>query len=444
MRLRARRWDAIVLGGALPGLIAATRLALDKKRVLLVEEEAAARIPPSLRDPFVIPHANGGPIDRCLRALALPLIDRRRLHVEPVGMQVLLPGVRADLGSATHTADELVAWGLAKPEAATHWVDAWARASDEQLAQLLETPFVRSGRGLALGRGRGRHDVEIPYAEPGTPLAEWYAALSAGLTGDGEPAAARAVGAVLQGLSFFASAAESLTGLLRQRFQALHGEIRLVSRRFSLVNVDGAAAIRPGHGAELWVARAMIVNAPVAPLRRLFREAGDSDPDFLPELRVRGRRVEVCFDTERDQIPEGMARRLIDATRGPEEARVSIGWNPSRSGARAEVFAHTRVETEDAAEILRVKEQLAARVRALLPFAGERLEAREAPDAPSWDDDSIVESTPGDAWPHEIGVRLVARPPVYWIPRGAVSALGTEGECLLGWRTGDAILADLG
>jgi hypothetical protein len=175
-----------------------------------------------------------------------------------------------------------------------------------------------------------------------------------------------------------------------------------------------------------------------------LREAGDGDPDFLPHNRVRGRRVDVVLDTQRDQVPEGMARRLVDATGGPDRERVRIGWNPSRSGARAEIFASTSVATDDAAEMLKVKERLAERVRALLPFAGERLEQRDALEVPTWDNDSILEDAArGEAWPSEIGVRLIARPPVYWLPRGAVGSLGTEGECLLGWRAGDVILGDL-
>src|SRR3972149_5623246 len=42
---RARRGDAIVLGGALPGLVAAIRLGQRGHRVLVVEEGAAAGLP---------------------------------------------------------------------------------------------------------------------------------------------------------------------------------------------------------------------------------------------------------------------------------------------------------------------------------------------------------------------------------------------------------------
>ena len=40
-RHRTRRWDVLVLGSALPGMVAAIRLALRGARVLIVEEEVA-------------------------------------------------------------------------------------------------------------------------------------------------------------------------------------------------------------------------------------------------------------------------------------------------------------------------------------------------------------------------------------------------------------------
>ncbi len=88
---------------------------------------------------------------------------------------------------------------------------------------------------------------------------------------------------------------------------------------------------------------------------------------------------------------------------------------------------------------------MAERVRALMPFAGERLERRDALETPAWDDVGVVEDTPsGESWPREIGVRIVSRPPVYLLPRQAVASLGAEGECFLGWRAGELILSELG
>ena len=51
---RARRWDVVVLGGALPGLVAAVRRGMAQLRVLVVEEESAARAPVLSREPFFL------------------------------------------------------------------------------------------------------------------------------------------------------------------------------------------------------------------------------------------------------------------------------------------------------------------------------------------------------------------------------------------------------
>ena len=109
-RTRARRWDVVVLGSSLPGLIAAVRLAMGRLRVLVVEEEAAARQPATVREPFFLAGSGaGGVLDACLRALALPLIDRRRLASESLAYQVVMPDARVDVASPARTAEELVA-----------------------------------------------------------------------------------------------------------------------------------------------------------------------------------------------------------------------------------------------------------------------------------------------------------------------------------------------
>jgi flavin-dependent dehydrogenase len=59
-RLWARRWDVLVLGSALPGLVAAVRLGMAGARVLVVGEEAAARTPPLLLEPFYAAGARNG------------------------------------------------------------------------------------------------------------------------------------------------------------------------------------------------------------------------------------------------------------------------------------------------------------------------------------------------------------------------------------------------
>lgn len=454
-RLRARRWDAVVLGASLAGLVAATRLAIAKKSVLLVEEEDAARWPLSLREPFLIP---GGPdtvVDRCIRELGLPLIDRRRLVPETIGLQVLLAKARVDLGAADLCASELVAWGLAKPEEAASWAGQLGDASRRELDEILETPLVRTqrGRAFAVGRRRGVADA-APVDPVSKELRAFAELLRRGLTlpetlyGD-KPAevSARAIGAVFSEIACFQSEAETLSGLMRQRFQALHGEIRLLPGRFSLVNVDGAAAIRPAGSSELWVGKALIINAPAGLLREWLDEGGEGEAtDFLPRAEQSVRRVVLRFQVPRDQIPEGMGRRVLDESLGHEADPnlVWIAWNPGRSGASAEIIASVLCAADaPSSERKRLETALEARVRALLPFAEERLERNDLPPTPRWDNDFIYESQ-SESWPDEIAIRLVSRPAVYRIPREAAAPLGQEADCLLGWRAGETILGELG
>jgi hypothetical protein len=63
---------------------------------------------------------------------------------------------------------------------------------------------------------------------------------------------------------------------------------------------------------------------------------------------------------------------------------------------------------------------------------------------PRWDDELALEDpAPGSGWPGEVALRLLSRPPVYRLPREETAVLGFEGDCLLGWRAGEAILAEL-
>ena len=89
---RTRRWDAVVLGGALPGLIAAVRLGMRGARVLVLEEDVALAAFPGLREPFLMTGGDGnGVLATCLRALGVPLIDRRRLAPDASAYQLVYP-----------------------------------------------------------------------------------------------------------------------------------------------------------------------------------------------------------------------------------------------------------------------------------------------------------------------------------------------------------------
>ena len=137
-RLRARRWDAIVLGTALPGLVAAVRLAMHGARLLVIEEETSVTAFPGLREPFLVTGAESGSLlGPCMQALGLPLIDRRRLAPGPLAYQVVLPDARVDVGEPTLTVRELVAWGLAKPDDARALVRELSAAAQAERAAVL-------------------------------------------------------------------------------------------------------------------------------------------------------------------------------------------------------------------------------------------------------------------------------------------------------------------
>ena len=91
-RLRARRWDAIVLGSGLSALIAAARLGAAHHSVLVVEEDAARAQHPVLREPFLLSGLRDeGILYHLLRILNIPLIDRRRLQAERPGLSGRVP-----------------------------------------------------------------------------------------------------------------------------------------------------------------------------------------------------------------------------------------------------------------------------------------------------------------------------------------------------------------
>ena len=456
--LRARRWDVVVLGSALPGLVAATRIAMGKLRVLLVQEEAATELPPSLSDPFFLPAHRDGPVESCLRGLGLPLIDRRRLRPEPVALQVLLPAIRADIGRASVTADELTAWGLLKPEAAQRFVGALLDASARGRKRLLGAPLIGGGggfrefaRGVVRHRSAAAEDALTPFLKISPGLRRWVEvqlrALS--LNANHPPhalARGRLLGAVLDGGVCFATAEESITGLLRRRLQTLHVEMRNLSGPFELVSADAAPAIYCDEGSELWVGRALLLNAPVTALQSCLREVRGEEPDFLTEPPGAGRWIAVRMKVDRALVPEGMARRLLDASAGEGPGSVvRVAWNPHRDGSHAELVASGYLpEPIHPPQRAAYREQLVDRVRALFPFGSDRIEICPSPAQPRWDDAALVEDpVAGAEWPVDLTLRLLSKPAVYRLPREGAGPLGVEGECLLGWQAGEALLEDL-
>lgn len=458
-RVRARRWDVVVLGSALPGLIAAVRLAMGRLRVLIVEEEAAARLPAAVRDPFFLAGAaSGGVLDACLRALALPLIDRRRLATEPIAYQVVLPEARVDVASPTRTAEELVAWGLAKPDVARALVRGLSEAAAGEREALLDAPMVRALR-LAAGLGRAvprppRHARGLPgeVSQPTPELAPWLEAQLRALVNVATPkippeARARLLGGALEGGAGFENAEDTLVGLLRRRFHALHGEIRLLPGRFELVSIGELAGIAPSMSDEVWFGRALMLNTPLGPLTD-WLEASGGAPDFLPAKPHLRRRGWAALRMPRECLPEGMAHRVLRvgnpklALEGANLVRIAVV--PEKSGRDVQVVA-TYLLPEGEFDEAALEAEVAESLLDLMPFARDHARRAVASPRPRWDDDLALEDpAPGTGWPSEVDLRLMNRPPVYRLPREQVGVLGVEGDCLLGWRAGDAILGDLG
>jgi hypothetical protein len=454
--LRARRWDAIVLGGALPGLVAAARMGQRGHRVLVVEEEAAARLPASVRDPFYLgPPGGDGVVDACLAALKIGLRDRRRIEADGITYQMVSQEARIDVGSPAHTARELVSWGLAKPEQARDIVRNLAEAAQSQLPALLDAPLVRrSGlRGLSRARPTTAPDIrrrdlpDLGFLEDPALQSFFMPQVEAlsQVSGRALPTAARArlLGAALLGGGSFSSSEITLRRLLRRRVEELHGELRTV-RGFELVVVDPHPGIAMPSSREVWLGRVLILNAPPGLVGGALREQEQPLPPFLEAPPPTRSRLTLDLRCEPDVVPEGMERRVIAASRAPDgSARVvSIARWPGRAAHDPiQLVARMTIGAQDDPE--EAREAIVNAVRELMPFSEGRLLQREHP-RPRWDDiEAICEADPGSTWPPEVDIRLSSRPPVYAIPREPLGALGTEGDILIGWRAGDAISEDL-
>jgi phosphoribosylformylglycinamidine cyclo-ligase len=137
---RVRRWDVLMLGSALPGLIAAVRLGQRGLRVLVLEERAAES-DDFAREPFLLVDAEShGVLAECLRAMGIALIDQRRFVGEDVALQVCDAERRVDLGRTSHTADEWASWGLASRDDARRFAAALDEAAEAERASLLAAP----------------------------------------------------------------------------------------------------------------------------------------------------------------------------------------------------------------------------------------------------------------------------------------------------------------
>jgi len=459
--VRARRWDVIVLGGALPGLIAAARLGMQGARVLVVEEEAAARAHPSLREPFLLSgQGPGGVLEACLKALTIPLIDRKKIEAEAIALQVVLPDRRIDVGEPQMTLEELVSWGLAKPEEAHELIRALLEAAAAERTAMLEAPVVKAGGLRSLARSTGtprgaRHGRGLPVGvatasgELALVLEAQVRALSQlGASSPPPEARARLLGAPLEGGTRYASADGFLRTLLRRRIQALFGEFRTLAGRFELVTLGNQPGVAAAGGHDVWLGRALILNAPRASLAAALAADGGGAPDFLAGPTPTRRRIALPLHLRAPVLPEGMARRVVRVIDPglPVEGTncVSLVVLPSPHGGDSrDLVASAIVAAGSDAERAAAEARIEQAVRELMPFSQGHI-VRDPLPAVRWDEESPGDPAVGESWPSDVEIRVSSRPPVYALPRDAVAGLGFEGAILLGWRAGDAIRADLG
>jgi hypothetical protein len=450
--LRSRRWDVLVLGTALPGLVVGIRLAMAGHRVLIAEEDATARTPLLLREPFIVPGVLGGGLaDGALRALGIPLIERRRFAPSEVAYQVLLPEARLDVGDRDMTAGELVAWGLAKPEHARALAHELERSAAELGQGLLEAPFVKRGARLPSFSRDAPTGVGLPtgVSTAGGELADYFSLQSRGLselpgTDPGPEPATRLLGANLAGGIGHSIRETGLLGALRERLESLHAEFRTIGCPFEFVELGQHPGILRAGPGDVWLGRALVINTVDGALTRALEGWGKPVPGFLGGEPPAFRRCAVHFRALREVVPEPLApRALLPAPEGSSfVSPIRLSVHPSPRGNRfAELVASATIPAE--ADPAPAADALEAEIRELMPFSEKRLKAGPLPPIPGWDD-PMSQPAHASGWPSTVNIRTRSREPVFTLPREEVASLGVEGELLLGWRAGDAIREELG
>jgi hypothetical protein len=454
-RLRARRWDVVVLGSALPGLVAAVRLGMAGARVLVVAEEAAVKTPPLLLEPFYLAGTRpGGVLQACLTALGVPPIERRGVEREEIAYQVVLPGARIDVGLPARTQDEWVASGLAKPELARDAVRGLESAAHAEAEALLEATLIRRGVRRAPARpapaaGGGRHLRGLPasLSRPEPALARFLEvqvrALSNLASSQPSPEArARLLGAPFEGGLRFAPG-HGARALVRRRLEQVHGEVRVATAPFELVEIDGHPGIALWRQRDAWLGRALVLNAPLGRLAAVLEQAESPVPDFLRVPTPPRRRAAVQLRALREVLPEAMASRLLLVDESGESPIGVALYDLDREPRHVDVTASQAVD--DGADLGAAHDRMEQAVRALLPFSDRRIGRVAAAPRPAWDDELALGDPhgTGGGWPTEVEIRVATKAPVFVLPREELAGLGPEGDLLLGWQAGDTIAAAL-
>lgn len=448
---RLRRWDAVVLGGALPGLVAAVRLAQRGSRVLVIEETSAANGFFGLREPFVLPDPGpDGVLGACLRELSVPLIDRRRLTPSDVALQITTPQARIDFGHPPIALAELTAWGLVKPEAGRALLTALDEGARAEREALLASPIVRSLRRRWRGEipGRGDRRVAGGLAEVPEALAPLLNGLVRALSdlGTSEPSAearTRLLGSLLAGAATPDVEGDGLRGMLRRRFGELLGEFRPTRGALKLLSVGGNAAVGLDDPPETCSGRVLVLNAPLA---GIASACGDSAPAPLRASPPSARRHRLHYRSEAGALPVGMSERVARLS-SPDEsgtrAVVTLQTYPqARPGGPVDLIAAT-IGPEGETSRGEAEDWIRRTIHDLVPFSEQTLESVDVPET-TWDSDApLIDPAGGACWPKLADIRLSQRPAIFALERGVTAGLGVEGDLLLGWRAGEAIGEEL-
>jgi hypothetical protein len=435
-------------------------------RVLILEEYAAAIAYPGMREPFMMAGSGSdGVLGSCLKALEIPLIDRRRIRPAFPAYQVALPKARVDVGDADRTAEELEAWNLSPKETARNLVASLQEGSEAQQRVLLAAKIYTGGRRIprlsrsfpSLPQKPGVHpNRRDPIADPigsataeASALAAFCDAQLRALSDFAEiepptTVRTRLLGAALGGAAEIAEGNCWLRDLLNRRIASLYGETRQLRGAFRLVSAGNQPAIEFERTPEVCAGRALLINAPLPALRDTI--AKDAIPELLRGPAASHRRLSVHLRGPHRALPEGMAARVIrignlsEKISGTNLIRLRIFENPDGVDP-ADLVASAVVPID--ATVDAVRDEIESGVASLFPLGREgwvRVPSR----APLWDRDEFLADPHGEGnWPAGIPLRPISRTPAYVLDRWKLGALGFEGDLLLGWRAGDAIASDL-
>jgi hypothetical protein len=231
--------------------------------------------------------------------------------------------------------------------------------------------------------------------------------------------------------------------LVRRRLEQVHGEVRVATAPFELVEIDGHPGVALWRQRDAWLGRALVLNAPLGRLAATL-EAGKSElPDFLRVPAPPRRRAALQLRALREVLPEAMASRLV-CVEEPGDSPICVALHDQdRDPRQVDVTASQAIDEGD--DLAAAHDRLEQAVRSLLPFSERRLgRVAEAP-RPHWDDELALGDPQGSGggWPTEVEIRVATRAPVFVLPREELAGLGPEGDLLLGWQAGDTIAAAL-